>query len=54
MRCETCNKTLIFVTKTFEADSKTETVTIIKVAECCGKNYTEVYVLDDRVNPMEE
>jgi len=39
---------------TIDSDSKTETVTIVKVAKCCDEKYTLIYELDDRIYPYEE
>ena len=48
LACSICGKVLDYQTMTVDSDSKTETVTIVKVAKCCDETYQLVYELDDK------
>ena len=53
MSCDICNAPLDYVTMTYEVDSATETLTVVRVAKCCGETYTLVVELDDKPYNLE-
>jgi len=52
--CPSCGQVLVYLVQTIEVDKQSQTMTVVRVAQCCVVYYPQVIEMDDKPFDLEE